>query len=87
MPVYFIFFYLSQVRFCDSGLYNEFITHETLRVAVCGMVENECALNMPQQFKNIIEQSFLNFYEHYVEIATKYQNRSGSTIKVINYNL
>lgn len=80
---------LSQIKLTqctDCVLYNEYITHETLRVAVCGMVENECSLNMPGQFKDIIEQTFLNYYDHYVDICTRLVDKSGTKIKVFYIN-
>lgn len=50
------------------------IRHETLRVAVCGMLENECNLNMPRELRTIMEKTFMQFFDQYVETATKHLN-------------
>lgn len=52
--------------------YAEIIRHETLRVAVCGMLENECSLNIPEELQTIMEKTFLQFYDQYIETANKH---------------
>lgn len=59
------------------------IRHETLRVAVCGMLENECNLNMPQELRNIMEKTFLQFYDQYVETAKKHLNLDSKPMLVV----
>lgn len=66
----------------DCERYNEIITYETLRVAVCGMVENDCALNIPQQLQNIIKKSFLNYYEEYLHTIDSKMHLSGTSVVV-----
>ncbi|KAK9887619.1 hypothetical protein WA026_023578 [Henosepilachna vigintioctopunctata] len=53
----------------DVERYNEILRHETLRVAVCGMLENECHLIIPEQLKEIMETTFLQFYDLYMETS------------------
>ncbi|KAK9693972.1 Ubiquitin-conjugating enzyme [Popillia japonica] len=64
----------------DSDRYNEIITYQTLRVAVCGMVENDCGLNIPESLQNIIKQSFLNFYEEYLLTIESKLHLSGTSV-------
>lgn len=66
----------------DSDRYNEIITYQTLRVAVCGMAENYCNLNVPEPLQNIIKQSFLNYYEEYMLTVESKIHLSGSTVVV-----
>lgn len=66
----------------DSDRYNEIITYQTLRVAVCGMVENDCGLNIPESLQNIIKQSFLNFYEEYLLTIESKLHLSGTSVVV-----
>lgn len=51
----------------DSSRYNEIIKHETLRVAVCDMLEGvTCdSRNCPQALRDVMEKSFPEFYEYY----------------------
>lgn len=55
----------------DSQRYNECIQHETLRVAVCGMVDNEYSIQMPPSLVQVMEKTFLEFYDAYESIARK----------------
>lgn len=64
----------------DSKRYNEFLQHETLRVAVCGMVENECHLNIPTKLREIMEKTFLEFYDQYLEIVKNNMHLDGTEI-------
>ncbi|XP_014254937.1 ubiquitin-conjugating enzyme E2 Z-like [Cimex lectularius] len=54
----------------DSRRYNEIIQYETIRVAVCGMLENDYGLNIPKPFMEAMNHSFIQFYEYY-ESAVK----------------
>ncbi|KAL3278466.1 hypothetical protein HHI36_013784 [Cryptolaemus montrouzieri] len=51
----------------DAKRYNEYLRHETLRVAVCGMLENECHLSIPPQLVEMMESTFLQFFDLYTE--------------------
>ncbi|GJQ69191.1 hypothetical protein Trydic_g6343 [Trypoxylus dichotomus] len=64
----------------DSDRYNEIITYQTLRVAVCGMVENDGGLNIPESLQNIIKQSFLNYYEEYMQTVESKIHLSGTSV-------
>lgn len=62
--------------------YSEMIRHETLRVAVCGMLENECHLNIPSQLRTIMEKSFLQFYDQYMETVKEKIHLDGLPMTV-----
>uniref|UniRef100_A0A0A9YW64 Ubiquitin-conjugating enzyme E2 Z n=1 Tax=Lygus hesperus TaxID=30085 RepID=A0A0A9YW64_LYGHE len=49
----------------DSKRYNEIIQHETIRVAVIGMVNNDSGLCIPEPLVDAMKQSFLQFYDFY----------------------
>lgn len=66
----------------DAKRYNEIIQHETLRVAVIGMVLNETSLSIPACFIKVMEKSFLQFYDHYVETAKNNLNLDGQKMMV-----
>lgn len=59
----------------DSKAYNEIIKHETLRVAVCEMLENENSC--PKQLREVMIKQFFEFYDYYVEVCTENSNRDG----------
>ncbi|CAF0922475.1 unnamed protein product [Adineta ricciae] len=59
----------------DSKTYNEIIKHETLRVAVCEMLENEASC--PKQLREVMIKQFFDFYEYYVEVCTENCNKDG----------
>lgn len=52
----------------DSKNYNECIRHETIRVAVCDMMEGKCPC--PEPLRGVMEKSFLEYYDFY-EVACK----------------
>lgn len=55
----------------DSLQYNEIIRHETLRVAVCDMIEGTTndTSNCPQPLIDIMERSYPEFYDYYKNTA------------------
>ncbi|KAJ4450335.1 hypothetical protein ANN_01755 [Periplaneta americana] len=55
----------------DIGRYNDIIQHETLRVAVCGMLENETCLAVPDALREVMEKTFLEFYDYYESTVRK----------------
>lgn len=63
------------------------IRHETLRVAVCGMLENECNLNIPQELRTIMEKSFLQFFDQYAETTKKHLHLDSQPMLVRSYCL
>ncbi|XP_050052684.1 ubiquitin-conjugating enzyme E2 Z-like [Dermacentor andersoni] len=67
----------------DSGIYNQFIQHETIRVAVCDQVE--AALNgsarCPPAFREQILKTFLELYNGYEEAAKAQQHLTGRVMR------
>lgn len=59
---------------CD---YTEMIAHENIRVAVLGMVENNCHLNIPEELSSVIEKTFLEYFDIYVDNCTKKLHMDG----------
>jgi len=59
----------------DSKTYNEIIKHETLRVAVCEMLENENSC--PKQLREVMIKQFFDFYDYYVDVCTDNSNKDG----------
>ncbi|PSN39327.1 Ubiquitin-conjugating enzyme E2 Z [Blattella germanica] len=55
----------------DIGRYNDIIQHETLRVAVCGMLENDTCLAIPEALCEVMEKTFLEFYDYYESTVRK----------------
>lgn len=55
----------------DSARYNQIIKHETLRVAVCDMLEGSTcdSRNCPQPLRDVMEKSFPEFYDYYESSA------------------
>ncbi|XP_069763131.1 ubiquitin-conjugating enzyme E2 Z isoform X1 [Narcine bancroftii] len=52
----------------DSKNYNECIRHESIRVAVCDMLDGKCPC--PDALRSVMEKSFLEFYDFY-ELSCK----------------
>jgi hypothetical protein len=50
---------------------------------VLGMVDNECSLAIPTPLKDIIEKTFLQFYDNYINLATNKQHFQGQALQVI----
>ena len=67
----------------DARKYNECIRHETLKVAVCGMLEG--AQSCPEALLDVMERSFLEFYEHYESTAKEnfHLNKVPSKIHLV----
>jgi len=59
----------------DSKAYNEIIKHETLRVAVCEMLENENSC--PKQLQEVMIKQFFDFYDYYADVCTDNANKDG----------
>jgi len=61
----------------DVEKYSEKIKHETLRVAVCGVVED--AINKPNfRFAEIIKAQFLLWYNTYIRLASEGVGNDGN---------
>lgn len=65
----------------DSKRYNEIIQHETIRVAVCGMIDNDYGLTIPQPLVEAMNQSFLQFYEYYESTVKAKMHLTGNTMQ------
>ncbi|CAF0970037.1 unnamed protein product [Adineta steineri] len=63
----------------DSKTYNEIIKHETLRVAVCEMLENQNSC--PKQLYDVICKQFFDFYDYYVEVCTENMSKDGQPME------
>lgn len=59
----------------DSKTYNEIVKHETLRVAVCEMLENENSC--PKQLHEVMIKQFFDFYDYYLEVCAENTNKDG----------
>ncbi|CAF0882573.1 unnamed protein product [Adineta steineri] len=59
----------------DSKTYNEIIKHETLRVAVCEMLENESSC--PKQLREVMIKQFFDFYDYYTEVCIENSSKDG----------
>ncbi|KAK3929324.1 Ubiquitin-conjugating enzyme E2 Z [Frankliniella fusca] len=65
----------------DVDKYNEIIQHETIRVAVCGMIENDFGLTIPSMLVNVMQKSFLEYYEYYEGVAQKNIGLTGHAMQ------
>eukprot|EP00794_Sanderia_malayensis_P015083 gene15083-16639_t len=63
----------------DSKKYNECILHETLRVAVCMMLDG--VQNCPEALLDVMEKSFLEFYSYYEMKARECIHLDGSSFQ------
>ncbi|CAN7983938.1 unnamed protein product [Ixodes hexagonus] len=64
----------------DASRYNDIIQHETIRVAVCSMVE-AClsgSTDYPSALRDVVEKSFPEFYDAYETIVKKKMHLSGT---------
>lgn len=66
----------------DVVRYNEIIQHETLRVAVIGMLDNDFGVTMPQPLQETMEKNFLQCYEFYESTAERKAHLSGQLMQV-----
>lgn len=79
---YNFFFFLQERYPGDVERYNDIIRDETIRVAVCGMVENECYLHIPKPLVEMMQKSFLEFFDYYEATCKKKMNLDGQIMKV-----
>jgi len=78
-------FYKQERNKGDNIKYNDIVRHETLRVAVIGMVENDYYLQIPQPLKDVMEKTFLNFYDSYVATAEENATKNNMQMQVGKY--
>lgn len=62
----------------DSERYNAIIMHESIRVAVIQQLEGNTTA--PPDLLNVMQASFMEYYDHYVEICEKNKHRDGQTM-------
>ncbi|KAL1417512.1 hypothetical protein MTO96_000609 [Rhipicephalus appendiculatus] len=67
----------------DAERYNEYIRHETIRVAVCDQVEAALkeSPDCPAVFRNHILKAFSESYDKYEEIVKAKVHLTGTTLK------
>ncbi|CAF3618608.1 unnamed protein product [Rotaria sp. Silwood1] len=63
----------------DSKDYNEVIKHETLRVAVCEMLENPNSC--PQQLREAMIKQFFNFFDYYADLCKENVTKDGQLMR------
>ncbi|XP_064172580.1 ubiquitin-conjugating enzyme E2 Z [Anguilla rostrata] len=63
----------------DSKNYNECIRHETLRVAVCDMLDGKCPC--PEALWSVMEKSFLEYYDFYEGVCKERLHLQGQTMQ------
>lgn len=62
----------------DAKRYNDVIQHETLRVAVCDMLEERCAC--PEALREVMEKSFPAYYEYYESVCKANLQKQGQSM-------
>ncbi|XP_076456156.1 ubiquitin-conjugating enzyme E2 Z-like isoform X2 [Babylonia areolata] len=62
----------------DASRYNEIIRHETLRVAVCDMLEKKC--QCPDALHEVMRGSFPTYYKYYINICNKHEKLNCQTM-------
>ncbi|XP_045208245.1 ubiquitin-conjugating enzyme E2 Z-like [Mercenaria mercenaria] len=63
----------------DAKRYNDIIRHETLRVAVCDMLERRC--NCPEALREVMEKSFPDYYDYYESICKNNIHQQGEAMQ------
>ncbi|XP_005990120.1 ubiquitin-conjugating enzyme E2 Z [Latimeria chalumnae] len=63
----------------DSKNYNECIRHETIRVAVCDMLDGKCPC--PEALRGVMEKSFLEYYDFYEVICKDRLHLQGQSLQ------
>ncbi|CAI5790135.1 UBC core domain-containing protein [Podarcis lilfordi] len=63
----------------DSKNYNECIRHETIRVAVCDMLEGKCPC--PEPLRGVMEKSFMEYYDFYEGVCKERLHLQGQTMQ------
>uniref|UniRef100_A0A8C5SBY6 Ubiquitin-conjugating enzyme E2 Z n=1 Tax=Laticauda laticaudata TaxID=8630 RepID=A0A8C5SBY6_LATLA len=64
----------------DSKNYNECIRHETIRIAVCDMLEGKCPC--PEPLRGVMEKSFMEYYDFYEGICKERLRLQGQSMQV-----
>lgn len=61
----------------DVRRYNHILVHETLRVAVCDMVENKSSVPMPEPLLELARSAFSDSIELYEELVEEHKHLDG----------
>ncbi|GFO20236.1 ubiquitin-conjugating enzyme e2 z [Plakobranchus ocellatus] len=61
----------------DSKNYNDIIMHETIRVAVCDMIDGTTRTPMPDTLRAVMESSFPDYYRYYVQVCESHMHLDG----------
>ncbi|PAA53145.1 hypothetical protein BOX15_Mlig030329g1 [Macrostomum lignano] len=64
----------------DAQAYYDIITHETIRAAVCDMLERRVS-NLPKPFYQVMQDNFPDYYQHYTEICRRNQAKDGTQMR------
>ncbi|PAA75503.1 hypothetical protein BOX15_Mlig016234g1 [Macrostomum lignano] len=67
----------ASVKKCDE--YNDIVQHETLRVAVCEMMEGR--VPMPQLLRQEMRSAFGQHYQYYTDLCRRHINRDGKPMR------
>ncbi|XP_059141693.1 ubiquitin-conjugating enzyme E2 Z-like [Physella acuta] len=59
----------------DSKHYNDIIQHETIRVAVCDMIDGN--IRIPDTLRVVMESSFPDYYKYYVQVCESHLHLDG----------
>ncbi|THD24310.1 Ubiquitin-conjugating enzyme E2 Z [Fasciola hepatica] len=59
----------------DSKRYNTIITHETIRCAVCDVLEGHSWC--PPDLLSVVQSSFEDYYDHYIDVCQRYLHLNG----------
>uniref|UniRef100_A0A8D2PLN7 Ubiquitin-conjugating enzyme E2 Z n=1 Tax=Zosterops lateralis melanops TaxID=1220523 RepID=A0A8D2PLN7_ZOSLA len=59
--------------------YNECIRHETIRVAVCDMLEGKCPC--PEPLRGVMEKSFMEYFDFYEGVCKERLHLQGQTMQ------
>lgn len=70
----------------DIQSYNDMIAHETLRVAVLGMVNNKYHLTMPAKFVDFMQKQFLQNYAFHELYILENISKTGISMRDPIYN-
>ncbi|KAK9397010.1 ubiquitin-conjugating enzyme E2 Z [Crotalus adamanteus] len=63
----------------DSKNYNECIRHETIRIAVCDMLEGKCPC--PEPLRGVMEKSFMEYYDFYEGVCKERLHLQGQSMQ------
>ncbi|XP_050405794.1 ubiquitin-conjugating enzyme E2 Z [Patella vulgata] len=63
----------------DAKRYNDIICHETIRIAVCDMLNGK--LPCPDALREVMEKSFPNYYDYYESICESCKNKQGQSMQ------